>query len=111
MAKVEQKIQDIEKKIEQKRQQVRDLKAMATRQERKDDTRRKILYGAAFLSAVKAQAADAQEKSLARLHAHIRNPKDRAFLGLPVLKDVSRGIEKAKAGLALGEGQNLPFDT
>lgn len=87
MAKYADKIAKIEKKIEQERQQLRDLKARETAQKRKDDTRRKILYGAAVMSLMEKQPAERKRESLERLHQHIRNEKDRAFLGLPTLQE------------------------
>ncbi|MGR3565062.1 MAG: hypothetical protein ACU0FH_20460 [Heliomarina sp.] len=85
MAKYSDEIEKLEQRMEQLRQRQRDLKAKETRQQRADDTRRKILYGAAFLAAVQNLSEEKRAQSLARLHARIRNPKDRAFLGLPKL--------------------------
>lgn len=85
MPKIDDQIADIEKKMEQHRNRLRDLKAQATKQERKDDTRRKLLYGAAYLLALASQSEDARRRSRERIEAHITRPKDREFLGLPPL--------------------------
>jgi hypothetical protein len=52
MTKYADQIAKVEEKLEQQRQRLRNLKAQETKQERKDDTRRKILSGAAFLSLI-----------------------------------------------------------
>lgn len=85
MPKYADKISKIEKKIEQERQQLRDLKARETAQQRKDDTRRKILYGAAILSLIESLPAEKKRESLERVQRHVRAEKDRKFLGLPML--------------------------
>ena len=86
MPKYADKIAKIEKKIEQERQHLRDLKARETAQKRKDDTRRKILYGAAILSLMEKLPAEKKRETLEKLHQHIRTEKDRVFLGLPTLQ-------------------------
>ncbi|MEE4210704.1 MAG: hypothetical protein V2I43_15740 [Parvularcula sp.] len=91
MPKIDEQIAEIEKKMEQHRNRLRDLKAQATKQERKDDTRRKLLYGAAYLLALDSLTEDARKRSLDRIEAHITRPKDREFLELPRLKDRNGG--------------------
>ena len=44
---------------------------------RKDETQRKILYGAAFLIATRSLPVEDQEGMLALVHGVIRNPKNR----------------------------------
>jgi len=109
MPNVDEKIQEIEKKIAQQREQLRDLKAAATRQERKDATRRKILYGAAYLAYLRGLTDAAREYSETRVHAQIHNAKDRAFLGLPALKPVKPEFDKEKERLPVVDNPNLPF--
>lgn len=87
MPKIDEQIDAIEKKMEQHRNRLRDLKAQATKQERKDDARRKLLYGAAYLAALSSLSEDARKRSLERIEAHIIRPKDRDFLGLRPLED------------------------
>ncbi|KII18042.1 hypothetical protein [Phaeobacter sp. S60] len=82
MPKIDEQIEAIEKKSEQLRNRLRDLKAQATKQERKNEARRKLLYGAAYLAGLKTLSDDARRRSLARVEAHITRSKDRAFLGL-----------------------------
>lgn len=85
MAKYSEEIEKLEQRMETLRQRQRDLKAKETRQKRADDTRRKIIYGAAYLAALQNLSEEKRAQILARLHERIRNDKDRAFLGLPKL--------------------------
>lgn len=109
MPKIDEQIADVEKKLEQHRNRLRDLKAQATRQERKDDARRKLLYGAAYLAGLESLSEDARRRSLERIEAFITRPKDRIFLELPPLEDNNAG--------AKGDGgrdattPDLPFET
>lgn len=95
MPKIDEQIEAIELKMEQHRNRLRDLKAQATKQERRDDARRKLLYGAAYLIALEALPKDKQRRSHERIEAHITRAKDREFLGLAPMKDL---VENASAG-------------
>jgi len=75
----------IEEKLEQQRQRLRDLKAQEAKQLRRDDTRRKILHGAAILALVDKLSDEKRQSTLDRVQVHISRPKDREFLGLPPL--------------------------
>lgn len=86
MSKIDDRIAKIEKEMEQQRNRLKDLKAQATKQERKDDARRKLIYGAAYLAALETLSTDAQKRNLERVEARITRPKDREFLGLPPIK-------------------------
>ena len=66
MPKIDEQIADIEKKMEQHSNRLRDLKSQATKRERKEDTRRKILYGAAYLVSLDTLSEDARRRSLTR---------------------------------------------
>jgi predicted GTPase len=81
-----EQISKIEEKLEQQRQRLRDLRAQETKQIRKDETRRKILYGAAVLAMVDKMSEEKRRLALSRIEEHICRPKDRAFLGLPPLE-------------------------
>lgn len=96
MPKIDDQIAEIEKRMEQQRNRLKDLKAQATKQERKDDVRRKILYGAAYLAALPSLSADAQKRSLERIEACITRPKDREFLGLEPLEDTKSDSKISK---------------
>lgn len=110
MPKYADKIAKIEKKIEQERQQLRDLKARETAQKRRDDTRRKILYGAAILSLMEKLPADKKRDTMEKLHQHIRNEKDRVFLGLPTLQEQKKpeGDDARTAASGARHGNNQP---
>ncbi|HDY95482.1 hypothetical protein LCGC14_0510690 [marine sediment metagenome] len=85
MPKYTEQIAKIEERLEQQRQRLRDLKAQETKQHRRDETRRKILYGAAFLSLVDKLPEEKRHSSLDRIQRYICRAKDREFLGLPPL--------------------------
>lgn len=107
MPKIDDQIEAIEKKMEQQRNRLRDLKAQATKQERKDDARRKLLYGAAYLAGLETLSDDARRRSLERIEAHITRPKDRVFLGLPPLAQKDAPRKKPDDGP--DETPGLPF--
>ncbi len=74
---------DLDTQIEQARQRLRGLQAKAHKQKRRDDTRRKIIYGAAVLVLTKELEGDQADRFVKRLQAKITRPSDRDFLGLP----------------------------
>jgi lipid II:glycine glycyltransferase (peptidoglycan interpeptide bridge formation enzyme) len=85
MTKYADQIAKIEEQLEQQKQRLRNLKAQETKQQRKDDARRKILYGAAFLALINDMTVERQQTALDNVHKRIRAAKDRAFLDLPPL--------------------------
>ena len=108
MPNIDKQIEAIEKKSGQLRNRLRDLKAQATKQERKNEARRKLLYGAAYMAGLETLSDDARRRSLARVETHITRPKDRAFLGLhPLNWDGDKSPETAAPG---PETPELPFD-
>ncbi len=107
MPKIDEQIADIEKKMEQHSNRLRDLKSQATKRERKEDTRRKILYGAAYLVSLDTLSEDARRRSLTRVEAQITRLTDRQFLGLPkraINDETSHNVEHSS-----NETPNLPF--
>ncbi|MCE0506113.1 hypothetical protein LR948_12150 [Roseivivax sp. GX 12232] len=82
MSKYREKIARIEEKVAQDQQRLRDLKSRETAERRRNDTRRKILYGAAILSLIDTLPEDKKEDFLRRIHRHIHKEKDRTFLEL-----------------------------
>ena len=80
MATKEQIIARLEDKLRQ-------LKAEAKRRDRRDDTRRKILYGAAFLALADSVNAERRRNMMDKIDPFITRPVDREFLGLPALED------------------------
>lgn len=108
MPKIDGQIAEIEKKMEQQRNRLRDLKAQATKQDRKDDARRKLLYGVAYLAGLGTLSEDARKRSLDRVQAQITRSKDREFLGLrPLNLDVAQAGHVAERDIAT---PNLPFE-
>lgn len=98
MPKLTAQIEEIERKMEQHRNRLKDLKSKATKQKRKDDARRKLLYGVAYLAGLETLSDDARKRSLARVEAHITRPKDRAFLGLEQLPNDETSQKKINSG-------------
>lgn len=86
---------DLDARIQQAQAKLNDLKAIARKQARRDETRRKIIYGAAALEIVsqwrktagKSEKQRAEEtvradRMMAALHQQVRRESDRRFLGL-----------------------------
>ena len=76
---------DINIQIEQAKARLQDLQATARQNERRDETRRKILYGAAYLAALQDLPKEKRAASSDRVHKYVVRAKDREFLGLPAL--------------------------
>ncbi|KKM03338.1 hypothetical protein LCGC14_1775420 [marine sediment metagenome] len=109
MPKLTAQIEEIELKMEQHRNRLKDLKSRATKQKRKDDARRKLLYGAAYLAGLETLSDDARKRSLARVEAYITRPKDRAFLGLERLPNDETLYKDDNSGKATHTPE-LPFE-
>lgn len=77
----------IDKQIEQLNDRVKLLKAKRTRQERKDDIRRKILHGAAVLKLLEEHKGPKVDHLKETLSKHITRESDREFLGLGPIKE------------------------
>jgi hypothetical protein len=76
---------DINLQIEQAKARLQDLQAKARKSERRDNTRRKILYGAAYLAALQDLPKEKRAASSDRVHKSVKRAKDREFLSLPPL--------------------------
>lgn len=86
---------DLDTRIQQAQARLNDLKAIARKQARRDETRRKIIYGAAALEIVsqwrrsagkseeqQVEEAGRADRMMAALHQQVRRNSDRKFLGL-----------------------------
>ena len=73
---------DLDTRIQQAQAKLSDLKAIARRQERRNDTRRKILYGAAILRLLDDVRGEKAEKLHRLIDERITRTNDRNFLGL-----------------------------
>ncbi|WP_299666751.1 hypothetical protein [uncultured Ruegeria sp.] len=74
---------DLDQQIEQARARLRDLQARASKQRRRDETKKKIIYGAAILALIEAlEDSKKKTKAMEKLHAKITRRSDRDFLGL-----------------------------
>ena len=78
---------DIHTKIARLEAQLRDKRAQARKQERREHTRRLIILGAAIAALLDEMPEERRRAQLARLHDRVVRPADRAFLGLPPLPD------------------------
>jgi len=72
---------------------IKELLAREKAISRKDDTRRKIIIGAAVLAGLKNRSQEDQEKTLRRIYLYVTNKKDREFLGLPSLPGMRPGAQ------------------
>jgi hypothetical protein len=102
------RIAKIQDNIEQEQQRLRELKARETAQDRKDDTRRKILYGAAFLASVKDEKDERQVKNFEKVRSFIFNAKDRKFLGLAELNKKTN-LKEGEQSSKESQTPDLPF--
>lgn len=71
---------DLDAQIKQARQRVRGLQAKAQKQKRRDETRRKIIYGAAVLKLLEDSKGDKADRLLSLLEQRIKRNSDRDFL-------------------------------
>ncbi len=85
MSRSQKKIEALTREIEQKKALLSDLAQKAKEENRRADTRRKIIYGGAFLALVTTLPSEKQERTMAAAKKLITNKKDREFLGLPPL--------------------------
>lgn len=87
--------ENIEKKIEAQLEKLKQLKAQKQaieareknkkkEQERKDDTRRKILLGSYLIKKMNANEAN-KEKILAELNEYLTEDRDRQLFDLPIM--------------------------
>jgi hypothetical protein len=87
MSRHTKRIEALTREIEQKKALLSDLTQKAKEDERRADTRRKIIYGAAFLAFLETIPKDKAPQAKAKIEAMITNKKDRQFLGLPPQKN------------------------
>ncbi len=79
---------DLDQQIEQARARLRDLQARASKQRRRDETRKKIIYGAAILALIEAlEDSKKKTEAMEKLHTKITRRSDRDFLGLRQQQD------------------------
>lgn len=73
---------DLDQQIEQAPARLRDLQARASVQRRRDETRKKTIYGAAVLKLLEEIERDKADRLLKLLHERISRDSDRELLGL-----------------------------
>lgn len=94
MADHTEKVAGIEDQMRALRERIRGLKAQPSAQERRDTARRRIIDGAACLSALGLLDAERRARTFALVAQHITSPRDREFLGLAPI-DEQRGAAAA----------------
>ncbi|WP_170509148.1 mobilization protein [Ruegeria arenilitoris] len=72
---------DLDQQIEQARARLKDLQARASKQRRRDETRRKIIYGAAVLKLLEDSGGEKADRLLKLLQERITRDCDREFIG------------------------------
>ncbi|WP_163848082.1 hypothetical protein [Pseudooceanicola aestuarii] len=77
------KIETLTREIEQKKALLSDLSQKAKEETRRAETRKKIIYGGAFLAFLETVPADKAQQIKDKINAMITNKKDREFLSLP----------------------------
>ena len=82
MSRTEQKIAALTKEIEQKNALLSGLAQKAKEENRRSETRKKIIYGSAFITYANALSPENREKAYAAVRKRITNKKDRHFMGL-----------------------------
>ena len=96
------KLADLMKKEAELKAQIQAIKARESEEERKRDTRRKILIGGVVLSKVKRGEWN-QEKLQALLNNELKADRDRELFGLPLLAS-----NEAKQDPSATDGGNQP---
>ena len=72
----------LEERLAQAQERLRMLQTESKKQKRKDELRRKILYGATLLKMLEKMEEEKRAETLRKLHAQVSRPSDRQFLGL-----------------------------
>ena len=75
-------MKDLDTRIQQAQAKLNDLKAIARKQERLNDTRRKIIYGAVILQLLHDVNSEKSERLRRLLDQRITRESDRKFLGM-----------------------------
>jgi len=83
MSRNQKKIETLTREIEQKKELLSDLAQKAKEENRRAETRKKIIYGGAFLALVATLPPERQDRTMAAVEKLITNKKDRGFLSLP----------------------------
>lgn len=103
MATKEERLKALEQKQAQIKAQIQALKARDTAQERKDDTRRKVLIGGFVLAQMKKNGIGVQSVTYeaVRFIDTLNNDRDRALFGLAAKPALS---PTGEAGRAVSNG-------
>ena len=86
----EERIKHIDEAVAKLRAEQRRLKALTSREERKRDTRRKILLGV-LMQKYMQKNKSTEERVLADLDNRLERPRDRELFGLPPRQGGEKG--------------------
>ena len=81
----------LEERIQHEQEKLKSLKAQLSKQQRRDATRRKIIYGAAIVKLLEDAVGEKADKLRQLLEARITRSGDRSFLGLAPLPSSGEG--------------------
>lgn len=82
MSRTEKKIEALTREIKQKNALLSDLSQKSKEENRRAETRKKIIYGGAFLAYANSLSPENSEKAYSAVRKLITNKKDRHFLSL-----------------------------
>ncbi len=110
MSKIETRIEQVQKRIDQERARLRDLKAREGAQKRKRDTRRKIVFGYAFLKWLAAHPAGERRRILSAVHATLKDREKQDFPLDVTLKELAERDPKHETPNRHDPTPRLPFE-
>lgn len=112
IAELQRQIEALNKEIDQRRARIRNLQAKSTDLKRRVETRKKIVYGAAYLNSLDGLSPEAREKSLARVEKKITRKADREFVGVDPMTDPAKILATAELPPTRPvKDDDLPFPT
>lgn len=104
MTGMSEKLTKLEERQRQLNEQIRAEKAKLRTQQRKDETRRKVIVGAIVREHMdRFPDDDASRKIAALLDSHVSKPGDRELLGLVPREDATAGSDAEKTDTAKAE--------
>lgn len=92
------KLEQLEKQQANIKKQIHAEKAKQRQQQRKDDTRRKVLLGA-YVQVKMEESANYKAELLAGLESYLTRPNDRALFGFEPLPEKTDAEDKTETAL------------
>ncbi|SFO34424.1 hypothetical protein SAMN04487859_12919 [Roseovarius lutimaris] len=110
MSSIETQIAQVQKRIDQERARLKDLRARDGAQKRKRDTRRKIIFGYAFLEWLAARPADERRRLLTAVHAGLKDRERQDFPLDVTLKELAEADPSPETPERHDPTPCLPFE-